>query len=146
MIYLISLLRRDRWIIHVKIKEKIGKEVGGKWGRLGGEIGRGDDREMRWIEEFTERFLTRYGRGVESRIRDIPKSGDNFPLSPLLLFSFSSVIIAERNSRRSFDERAKGFLRVFSSVKVILGGRIPLTVDRPTGKAVHRCTCGFRVD
>lgn len=32
-----------------------------------------------------------------------------------------------------------------SSRKVILGGGSQ-TVDRLTSKAVHRCTCGFRVD
>lgn len=81
----------------------------------------------------------------KSRIRDIPKSEGSSPsLSPFLVGNIESGGVWK--TRGDLSRRAKGFLRVFSSVKVILGGRIPLTVDRPTGKAVHRCTCGFRVD
>lgn len=92
-----------------------------------------------------ERSLTQYGRGVNL---GFAKSEGNFPFSLSLSLCFSLVIAkAERRGKlETIFRRAKGFLCVFSSVKVILGGRIPLTVDRPTSKAVHRCTCGFRVD
>lgn len=88
-----------------------------------------------------ERSLTQYGRGVNLGFAIFRKA--KVVLPPFLVGNTES---GEVWKTRGDLSRAKGFLRVFSSVKVILGGRIPLTVDRPTGKAVHRCTCGFRVD
>lgn len=87
-----------------------------------------------------ERSLTQYERGVNLGFAIFRRGEDNFP------FSTHAGNTRERGEETRDEIFRKGFLCVFDCVKVILGGRIALAVDRPTSKAVHRCTCGFRVD